>query len=435
MDLDQIARRARKDPAYLESLYERNAISLEDMNTILENMKENELKFLKLKVMLLHDGKIHEPTEAEPRWWTYVRDDAYNNGRRKLARLKEMDLYSSIVNYYKDNLPRKRRRKGRFTLKTLYPEWLKYKSLRTEASTYISRIDCEWRRHYANSPIIEKDVRDLTKLQLENWAYTILRTVEHVKYKYFTATTIMRQVLDYAVDRDILEFNPFRQIHIDARHDFRRVVKPEPETQVFTPEEKDRMISHAWEDFYTNHKLRYPLASLAVVFQFFTGLRVGELCAVRFEDITGNILHVSHFIRLQDQLVDGTKTPAGVRDIPLPQEALDLIEFCRHWQELNPGMAGEYVFSGKENLKPRVITTRYDSFCQALDIQKRSSHKARKTYISTLIDAGINIDTVRRIAGHTDTRVTLQNYTFDRLDLNRRNQEVIKAVSAKTANT
>ena len=44
----------------------------------------------------------------------------------------------------------------------------------------------------------------------------------------------------------------------------------------------------------------------------------------------------------------------------------------------------------------------------------RSSHKARKTYISSLIDVGININTVRALAGHADERTTYFNYYFDR---------------------
>lgn len=41
------------------------------------------------------------------------------------------------------------------------------------------------------------------------------------------------------------------------------------------------------------------------------------------------------------------------------------------------------------------------------------SSNSRKTYISTLIDGKININTVREMVGHADKRTTLKNYTFD----------------------
>jgi integrase len=53
-------------------------------------------------------------------------------------------------------------------------------------------------------------------------------------------------------------------------------------------------------------------------------------------------------------------------------------------------------------------------YCKRLDILYRSSHKSRKTYISSLIDAGININTIRSYAGHADERTTYFNYCFDR---------------------
>ena len=44
----------------------------------------------------------------------------------------------------------------------------------------------------------------------------------------------------------------------------------------------------------------------------------------------------------------------------------------------------------------------------------KSSHKARKTFISAALDAGVNLDTVRRSAGHKDEQTTLGNYLYDR---------------------
>ena len=426
MDYNLLALQARKDPACLSDWVECGMISFNDLDKIKEIMKENELKLLKVKVLQIHTGTIFEPTAAEPRWWTYVHDSRCRNSRRKIARKKECDLYSSLLKHYEDQSKDKT-----FTIASLYPQWLKHKEMRTEASTYIKRVNCEWNRIYEGTSIIEEDIRELTKLQLEDWAYGVLRKMGHVKTKYYNATMIMRQILDYAVDLEIIETNPFRRVHIDARHDFRTVVKPEPETQVFSPAEKQAMIDLAWKEVKTNPKLRYPLSCLAVPFQLYTGLRVGELCAVRYEDIKGNVLKVTHFVRLQDELVDGAKTPAGVREIPLPDEAMEIVEYCLAWQK-RTGQEGPFLFSGKDPLKPRIMTDRYSTFCEKLGILKRSSHKARKTYVSTLIDAGINIDTVRKTAGHTSTQVTLQNYTFDRLEKERRNRSIIEAVSGRS---
>ena len=49
-----------------------------------------------------------------------------------------------------------------------------------------------------------------------------------------------------------------------------------------------------------------------------------------------------------------------------------------------------------------------------MGISRKSSHKARKTYVSTLFDADVNLDTIRETVGHTDERTTLHSYCYDR---------------------
>jgi integrase len=63
--------------------------------------------------------------------------------------------------------------------------------------------------------------------------------------------------------------------------------------------------------------------------------------------------------------------------------------------------------------------------CNHVNMDVKTSHKIRKTYISTLIDSGLNIDAIRRFAGHSDERTTYGNYCYNRLT-NRQTEEVIE---------
>lgn len=49
-----------------------------------------------------------------------------------------------------------------------------------------------------------------------------------------------------------------------------------------------------------------------------------------------------------------------------------------------------------------------------MGIVQKSSHKARKTVISALIDGNVNINSIREMVGHKDERTTFSNYVFDR---------------------
>ena len=60
------------------------------------------------------------------------------------------------------------------------------------------------------------------------------------------------------------------------------------------------------------------------------------------------------------------------------------------------------------------VTKAFTKYCEKMGIITKSSYKARKTFISSLIEGNVNINTVRQYAGHVDERTTLNNYCFDR---------------------
>ncbi len=98
-------------------------------------------------------------------------------------------------------------------------------------------------------------------------------------------SVIIRQMLDYAVELEIVDDNLFRKVKIDSKRMFRKVHKKKDSTQVYAKDEQIRIFQEAWNDFRNSRRLVYRLAPLAVMFQFLTGLRIGELCAVKFEDV------------------------------------------------------------------------------------------------------------------------------------------------------
>ena len=75
----------------------------------------------------------------------------------------------------------------------------------------------------------------------------------------------------------------------------------------------------------------------------------------------------------------------------------------------------DFLFVDKgSRITPRAVDTRIRKYCDHINIIRKSTHKVRKSYISTLLDAGININEVRKQVGHEDERTTLHNYCFNR---------------------
>lgn len=75
------------------------------------------------------------------------------------------------------------------------------------------------------------------------------------------------------------------------------------------------------------------------------------------------------------------------------------------------------------------IQKTFTKYCRELGILQRSSHKGRKTVVSTLLDKGVNINTVRQIIDHMDEKTTLNNYCYDRSDSQDRYDLITQALT------
>ena len=74
-----------------------------------------------------------------------------------------------------------------------------------------------------------------------------------------------------------------------------------------------------------------------------------------------------------------------------------------------------YIFSMTDGpLSYDALRYCYNKYSKEMGIPVKSSHKARKTYISSLYSEGVNPNTIRALVGHTYERTTLHNYCFDR---------------------
>ena len=77
----------------------------------------------------------------------------------------------------------------------------------------------------------------------------------------------------------------------------------------------------------------------------------------------------------------------------------------------------DFMFQDKRGrITSRAVDFRIRKYCNHINIIQKSTHRIRKTYISTLIDAGLNINLIRQQVGHEDERTTYHNYCFNRMN-------------------
>lgn len=158
------------------------------------------------------------------------------SGRRFIAKTSYDDLIDYLCDYYSSGEQQEKEKRHNMTLEDIYPRWLEHKRLHTTASTYIKRIQSDWRTYYEGTPIIKRPLRQLKKLELDEWAHAMIKEHNMTRKNYTNVQMILRQALDYAVDLGIIEFNPMLQVKVDRKM-FRREKKKPDNTQVFTQKE------------------------------------------------------------------------------------------------------------------------------------------------------------------------------------------------------
>ncbi len=374
---------------------------------------------MKERTEILKKHKYAITQGKDGKWRTYVPDASRERGRRQIKKSTQKSLEDEIVAYY-----RKLERKDELTLETLYPEWLKYYSLHVNADGTVKRVTSIWKKFYKEDKLVKQSISSFTKVQLDVWVHDMIKTHEMSKKDYYRTSLIIRQMLAYALEAGYISQNPFAKVTVNSKV-FQKEKKPVNETQVYRLEEEIAIVDEALKDYERKPEVTTPLA---VILLFYLGLRVGEVVALKDTDIHENVIEVGRMERRIFETDDGleyhqvgrsvedcTKTPAGLRRIPVIKEAMEIINLILEVDHQQGYERDFYLFMENGKRKPdSAVRWRLKKYCKNLGIPYKSPHKIRKTYISKLIDSGISINTIREYAGHVDERTTYHNYCFDR---------------------
>ena len=241
---------------------------------------------------------------------------------------------------------------------------------------------------------------------------------------------IMRQCLDYACEPELnlLKDNPFRRVRIKSNL-FTRKEKPKSNTQVFIVDEQKKICDTAKKKIAEHPWCTTPLM---ILLNFQLGLRISEICAIKWSDVEDNYIHIQR-MEVEDYtikeingelksisngytIVPYTKSVAGDRKVYLNDSAKKILRQIKKTNMEYGYYDQDFIFIKSQGCV-RGTTSAFSQYltdlCVEAGVMKKSSHKIRKTYISSLFDQKININTIREQAGHEDEQTSLNNYCFD----------------------
>lgn len=144
-----------------------------------------------------------------------------------------------------------------------------------------------------------------------------------------------------------------------------------------------------------------------------TGLRLGEICALKWSDIDMNlkILHVNRTVQRiavengteKTKLLESNpKTESSKREIPISDRMHELLR-----QYYRPD---GYLFRKNAPLEPRTYQYKFKSYLHMAGIEGTNFHALRHTFATNCIENGADVKSVSEMLGHSDVRITLNRY-------------------------
>ena len=199
--------------------------------------------------------------------------------------------------------------------------------------------------------------------------------------------------------------------------------------RVLTKEEQIRFVQYLLDDM--------DYCKFGTLLTLLTGMRIGEICALRWENISlkdGIIKINSTMQRLRDFNVNRTtktkiiisdpKSDTSARIIPLSEFAINL---CKKFVPSSPTA---FVLSGSssEFIEPRTLQYKMERYTKDCGLEDVHFHTLRHTFATRCVEGGFEIKSLSEILGHSSPQITLERYVHSSLELKRDNMNKVVMV-------
>lgn len=371
----------------------------------------------KKQVIENHPYKISEMQKhGEVYFLSYLYDETKKNNRRQITAKSRVDIENKIYNDYK-----KKEAKSITTFEDVYIQYLKTEKVLSVEPATLQRFNNDYIRFYRDTDFVKTDITKIKRIDVKTFYLQKINKFNLTSKSFANMRTITRQVFDYALELEMITVNP--AIGIKLHSSVFAKTKKSAKTEVF-----DYLDKEALEKYIMTHEHKNSVP-YGLVLNFQLGLRVGELVALKWDDINKNTIDISRMeityrpLNLETmqkmptvhKIVDHAKTDAGCRTILLTDKAKTVLEAIKAFNKEH-NIKSEWIISnenGRRIYKETVNDTLY-SYCDKAELLRRSNHKIRKTTLSAWLDAGMNTNKVCEMAGHEDIETTMKYYIRNR---------------------
>lgn len=290
------------------------------------------------------------------------------------------------------------------TVHILITEWLSSIKNQVKENTY-QKYESVCKNHIANE-IGSVLVRLITN-------YTIINFTNRLKEKNLSAKSV----------NDILIVLSLAFKYAEEEYEITT-----PRIRYLKEEKKDMRVLSVNEQMQLTTYLNSDtdIYKFGILLALYTGIRVGELCALQWGDITDEHIEINKtMMRIKNDTgkteikIGSPKSDSSKRYIPTPQYLLPLINQFR---------SAGYVLSNDklDYTEPRLMQIKFEKIIADCGLEKTNFHALRHTFATRCIEAGVDVKTLSEILGHSDVKTTLNRYVHSSFELKQKSMKQLE---------
>lgn len=211
-----------------------------------------------------------------------------------------------------------------------------------------------------------------------------------------------------------------KQVLKSNQIEFNFIIPSSPKKEVTIFQEKE------YRKFTSYLLLSTDTEKLGILLSLSCGLRIGELCALKWDDIdlSEGIIKINKTLQRVKNLngsistktiiiIDKPKSAKSIREIPIPSFLLDILITLKKSNDC-------YILTGtRKYIEPRTQDRRFKKILHICGIDSKKYHTIRHTFASKCIENKADAKTLSEILGHCDVRFTMSQYVHSNMDLKR----------------
>lgn len=285
-------------------------------------------------------------------------------------------------------------RKRRKNFRVVTEEWLKYKKNTVKKSTYYNysySVEKYLYPKFADQDITQiKDYNDFIEKLTDTLAPKTVRDI----------ITKLKEIINFYEEEHNTKLN-IKKMSLPKMN--------KKEIQILSNKEKQKLEKYCIE--------QNSLKSLGILICLNTGLRIGEVCALRWEniDFESKKIHIEKTIeRIYSKeenktivIIDIPKSITSVRTIPINSKLYNILKQIR-----GKSKKTDFVLAGSSEhyVEPRNYQYHFKEILKRSKVKKYKFHTLRHTFATNCIEAGMDIKSLSEILGHADVSITLNIY-------------------------